>query len=153
MARSELQEKSHAKKKTKNPVFPLYKWRQSAVVVRDPPATYTKSRQSRAATWVMGTKLHSTGKNVSPFSWRYGLESADQGPSLDRNITKWANMQHVLRDPAMTEKTQAWFSRNTNIILEYIQAWIQIWEVCKKSKWKFKMAFAIRRPPPPSPPP
>ena len=61
----------------------------------------------------MGTKLRSTGKNVSPFSWRYGLESADQGPSLDRNITKWANMQHVLRDPAMTEKTQAWFSRNT----------------------------------------
>ena len=26
-------------------------------------------------------------------------------------------------------------------------------EGCGKSKWKFKMAFAIRRPPPPRPPP
>ena len=29
--------------------------------------------------------------------------------------------------------------------------YVQLREVCKKSKWKFKMAFAIRRPPPPPP--
>ena len=37
-----------------------------------------------------------------------------------------------------------------NTLQSFYSLWTQnIREVCKKSKWKFKMAFAIRRPTPP----
>ena len=48
-------------------------------------------------------------------------------------------------------RTALWFSfkRISCNILSLLETSIFLREVCKKSKWKFKMAFAIRRPTPP----
>ena len=114
------------------------------------------------SSWMVGQTEYSVTKTSEcpALSWWYSyfrpyLNCFEQGEEFLVN----ALAKDHLRPPSVlpynfsvpVEEVNTWGQYGQPAYIDEVFFKGQVREGCKKSKWKFKMAFAIRRPPPPPP--
>ena len=95
----------------------------------------------------------------NPWKSQLWLRNIQMHPHVQMLTRKerWKKAKSWRRKYLLPTSSQLYHGWYLGIIVQYHSmitkiwewSWMKIREVCRKSKWKFKMVFAIRRPPPP----